>query len=56
VGEHRAGAMSQQDIDMRQIPHPWLERVTEALCYAACVDKVELRACLKRLPWVSNFG
>ena len=43
VGEHRACAMSQQDIDMRQIPHPWLERVTEALCYAACVDKVELR-------------
>jgi hypothetical protein len=27
--------MSQQDIDMRKIPHTLLERFTEALCYAA---------------------
>jgi hypothetical protein len=38
-------SMSPQDIDRRKIPHPWLERFTEARGYAAYMDKVELRGC-----------
>jgi hypothetical protein len=35
VWDHISFSMSQQDIDMRKIPHTLLERFTEALCYAA---------------------
>jgi hypothetical protein len=35
VWDHISFSMSQQDIDMRNIPHTLLERFTEALCYAA---------------------
>jgi hypothetical protein len=35
--------MSQQETDMIKIPRVLLERFTEALCYAAELDKVKLR-------------
>jgi hypothetical protein len=35
VWAHIDVSTSQQDTDMRQIPHALLERFTEALCYAA---------------------
>jgi hypothetical protein len=35
VWDHLSWSMSQQAIDLRQIPPTLLERVTEALCYAA---------------------
>jgi hypothetical protein len=35
VWAHIYVSTSQQDTDMRQIPHALLERFTEALCYAA---------------------
>src|SRR4030095_15800579 len=47
--EHIHFSMSQQETDMIKIPRALLERFTEALCYAASLDKVELRACLKSI-------
>jgi hypothetical protein len=41
--EHIPFSPSQQETDMIQIPRTLLERFTEALCYAASLDKVELR-------------
>ena len=41
--EHSHFATAQQETDMMQMPRTLLERVTEALCYAAQLDKVELR-------------
>jgi hypothetical protein len=41
--EHSSFSTSQQETEMRQIPRALFECFTEALCYAASLDKVELR-------------
>jgi hypothetical protein len=40
---HLQFSMSQQETDMIKIPRVLLERFTEALCYAAKLDKVKLK-------------
>ena len=42
--EHIHFSTSHQETDLIKIPRALLERFTEALCYAASLDKVELRA------------
>jgi hypothetical protein len=42
VWEHLHFSMSHQETDMLKIPRAVFERFTEALCYAAYLDKVEL--------------
>jgi hypothetical protein len=44
---HLPLSMSQQETDMIQIPRALFERFMDAVCYAASLDKVKLRGCLK---------
>jgi hypothetical protein len=43
VWAHIRFSMSQQEVDMRQIPRVLFQRFVDVLCYAAKLDKVELR-------------
>jgi hypothetical protein len=43
VWDHMHFSMSQQDTDRIQIPRVLLERLIDAVCYAASLDKVHLR-------------
>ena len=47
--DHLHFSMSQQETDMIKIPRALFERFIDAVCYAASMDKVKLRACLKSL-------
>jgi hypothetical protein len=46
--DHLPFSMSHQETDLLQMPRALFERFIDAVCYTASLDKVELRACLKR--------
>jgi hypothetical protein len=58
--DHGRVATSPQEADMIKVPRAWFARFIDVICYAASLDKVELRGCLKSshrpLPCVHYTG